>query len=69
MGDRLLRRREVEGMTGLARSSIYRYMQEGDFPRPVRVGPAAVRWKASDITDWLESRPAAGSEPAPPFGA
>ena len=50
MGDRLLRRREVERMTGLARSSIYRYMLEGAFPRPVRVGPAAVRWKASDIT-------------------
>ena len=69
MGDRLLRRREVEKVTGLARSSIYRYMQEGNFPRPLRVGPAAVRWKASDITDWLESRPVARSELDPPFGS
>ena len=68
MSDRLLRRREVERMTGLARSSIYRYMQEGDFPRPVRVGPAAVRWKASDITGWLESRPVARGELDPPDG-
>ena len=69
MGDRLLRRREVERITGLSRSSIYRSMQEGAFPRPVRVGPAAVRWKASDITDWLESRPVARSELDPPFGS
>ncbi len=57
--DRLLRRRQVEEVTGLTRSSIYRLMQTGQFPRPVRVGPAAVRWRVSDITAWLESRPVA----------
>ena len=56
MGDRLLRRRQVEEITGMTRSSIYRLMDSGDFPRPVRVGPAAVRWKESEITCWLESR-------------
>ena len=65
MNDRLLRRGEVEEITGLARSSIYRYMQEGDFPRPVRVGPAAVRWRESDIVRWLESRPTARGEIGP----
>ena len=49
MRERLLRRPEVERVTGLARSSIYRLMQSGDFPRPVKVGPAAVRWRESDI--------------------
>ena len=39
-----MRRREVEQITGMGRSSIYRLMQDGVFPRPVRVGPAAVRW-------------------------
>ena len=62
MQDRLLRRREVERITGMSRSSIYRLMQEGEFPRPVRVGPAAVRWKSSDITAWIESRPVATGE-------
>ena len=36
MHDRLLRRREVEKITGMSRSSIYRLMQDGDFPRPVK---------------------------------
>ena len=62
MQDRLLRRREVEKITGMSRSSIYRLMQEGGFPRPVKVGPAAVRWKTSDITAWIESRPVAIGE-------
>ena len=61
MGDRLLRRRDVESITGLGRSSIYRLMQEGEFPQRVKVGPFAVRWRASDIAAWVESRPMAGS--------
>ena len=65
MGDRLLRRREVERITGMSRSSIYRRMQSGGFPRPVRVGPSAVRWKESDITAWVESRPEATGDTGP----
>ena len=59
MGDRLLRRREVEELSGIRRSTIYRKMKDGDFPRPVRVGPSAVRWRESDIVAWVESRPVA----------
>lgn len=62
IGERLLRRREVETITGLSRSTIYRLMQKGDFPKPVRIGPGAVRWKVSDIKAWIESRPVARSE-------
>ena len=66
MSDRLLRRRQVDEITGLGRSSTYRLMQSGAFPWPVRVGPAPVSWRASDITGWLESRPVASSEVGPP---
>ena len=41
----------------MSRSSIYRLMQDGQFPRPVKVSCAAVRWRESNITGWLESRP------------
>ena len=69
MGERLLRRREVSKVTGIGRSSIYRLMQHGDFPRPVRVGPAAVRWRESEVNAWVESRPVAGRESGSPNGA
>ena len=57
MEDRLLRRREVEEITGLSRSTIYRQMPMGEFPQSVKVGRKGVRWRASDIYAWMQSRP------------
>ncbi len=62
MNEKLLRRREVEELTGLSRASVYRLISEGEFPRPVRVSATAVRWKASDIDAWIKSRPLSTSE-------
>ena len=49
MVDGLLRRSEVEELTALSRSTIYRHLEEGVFPLPVRIGPRAVRWWLSEI--------------------
>lgn len=55
--NRLLRRKEVEQMVSLSRASIYRLGDLGVFPRPVRVGPRAVRWRSEDIERWILERP------------
>lgn len=60
MENRFLRRKEVEKMVGLARSSIYDAIGRGEFPRPVRVGDRAVRWKFADICEWMNSRRSSG---------
>lgn len=57
-GDRILRLREVISTTGLARSTIYLRMSKGHFPKPVRLGPRAVGWRASDVGAWLDERQA-----------
>ena len=62
MNEKLLRRRDVEELTGLSRASVYRLISEGEFPRPVRVSATGVRWKASDIAAWIKSRPQSTSE-------
>ena len=49
---RLLRLAEVSTMVGLKRSSIYRYVSEGRFPAPIRVGYRSVRWKLADVLAW-----------------
>ena len=54
--DPLLRRPEVEALTGLARATIYQRMAMGDFPRPVKIGRRAVAWPQSVIADWIENR-------------
>jgi prophage regulatory protein len=51
----ILRRSQVEQQVGLKRSTIYQRMQEGTFPRPIRLGERAVGWRASDIELFLEN--------------
>lgn len=46
---RLLRMKEVQQRVGLGRSTIYRWMAQGRFPRPVRLGAYAVAWSEDDI--------------------
>ena len=55
MQNRLLKRPEVEAITGLSRASIYARMAKGDFPRPMRLGPRAVAWRDSDVQEWIDS--------------
>ena len=57
--DRLLRRKEVEDLTGLGTTSIYKFMKAGSFPRAVRVSAGAVRWRLSEVNAWIASRTAA----------
>jgi prophage regulatory protein len=53
---RILRRRQVQERTGLARSTLYLYMKNGDFPKPCRLGPQTVGWLESEINAWIEDR-------------
>ena len=59
MEARILRRREVERLTLLSKASIYRQMQMGTFPMPVKLGPRSVAWVAEEIHEWIASRPRA----------
>lgn len=53
----ILRRRQVEARTGLARATIYDRIRRQTFPAPVRLGGGrAVGWLASEIDDWIAQR-------------
>ncbi len=52
----ILRRRQVEELTGLARSTIYELIKSGAFPAPVRIGKRAVGWPYREVKAWIESR-------------
>lgn len=54
----LLKRPEVRQRTTLSDSTLYRLMEQGDFPRPVRVNPngRAVAWIESEVHAWIEQR-------------
>jgi prophage regulatory protein len=52
-----LRRRAVEDLTGLSRSTLYDLMAKGAFPRPVKLTDKAVAWPEGAIVQWLRERP------------
>ena len=52
----ILRRKQVQARTGLSRSTIYLYINAGVFPKPVALGPRAVGWLESEVSDWIAKR-------------
>ncbi|HEC07861.1 MAG TPA: AlpA family transcriptional regulator [Thiolapillus brandeum] len=49
----ILRLPAVMARTGLARSTIWRRVSEGTFPKPIKLGPRATGWIESEIDEWL----------------
>lgn len=55
----LLRLPQVKARTGLSRSDLYRRVQSGDFPAPVKLGERASAWPEHEVSAWCEARIAA----------
>lgn len=53
---RLLRRREVERLTGMGRSTLYLAISEGRFPKPIHITNKAVAWIEAEISAWQAAR-------------
>jgi prophage regulatory protein len=56
MLNRVIRRPEVETLTGIPRSTLYAKIAMGDFPAPIKIGERAVGWLEAEVHAWLESR-------------
>lgn len=65
--DALLKRQEVERLTGLGRSALYSRlnpshpMHDPTFPKPVPMSgpadrPTCVRWVQSEVSEWIQAR-------------
>lgn len=54
--ERLLRRPEVLRRTGLSRTSMYRLIQQQQFPSPVKLSAKTVAWSSSAIDAWIAAR-------------
>ncbi|MDP4984430.1 helix-turn-helix transcriptional regulator, partial [Pseudoalteromonas tunicata] len=46
----------VKTLTTLSRSSIYKKIAEGSFPKPIKLGDRAVAWLEHDVLQWIENR-------------
>jgi prophage regulatory protein len=59
---RFLKLGEVQVLTGQARSSDYRRIAAGAFPRPVAISPGCVRWPEDEVRGWMAALPRAGND-------
>ncbi|HCF7555723.1 TPA: AlpA family transcriptional regulator [Pseudomonas aeruginosa] len=53
---RIIRLKEVMSSTGLARSTIYKLIGSGEFPRAVPIVGRSVGWIDGEIQDWILAR-------------
>lgn len=53
---RILRRPQVEVMTGLKKTALYDLMKAGEFPRTIPLGNRARGWLAGEVAAWIDSR-------------
>lgn len=56
MSNKVLRLTEVCNRTGLSKSSVYKKMEEFDFPQSIALGARAVGWLEEEIEQWIQSR-------------
>lgn len=50
----LLRINQVCEKIGVKKSTVYKWMDEQKFPRPLKLSPTCVRWREDDIANWLQ---------------
>ena len=50
---KLMKIKEVMDCTGLGRSTLYNYISEGLFPKPVSLGTRSVAWVESEVEEWI----------------
>jgi len=53
--DRILRIRTVLARTGLSRSTLYRKIQNGTFPKQVQISIRCAGWRESEVNAWMRN--------------
>jgi len=56
MPQKILKLPDVMKATALSRSSIYAFIKENTFPKPIPLGARAVGWLETEISDWISQK-------------
>jgi predicted DNA-binding transcriptional regulator AlpA len=54
--DRIIRCKEVLKITGVTRTTIWRWEEQGKFPARINLGVGSVGWRLSEVEAWISSR-------------
>lgn len=53
---RYIRFNELVSITGVSRTTIWRWEREGILPKHHKIGPNSVAWLSTDIDNWMEKQ-------------
>lgn len=53
--DRILRLNTVLDRTGLSRSTLYRRISTGRFPKQIAISDRCAGWRESEVREWLKN--------------
>jgi prophage regulatory protein len=53
---RVLRRQATCDLIGIKAAGLYRLVQRGQFPKPIKISTKLSGWVESEVVAWLESR-------------
>ena len=56
MHERLIKLSEVIDRTGLSRSTIYNRIDDGTFPKQIKIGKRSMAFIESEIEEWIQTR-------------
>ena len=53
---KVLRLPDVLERVALSKSTLWRLINDGDFPEPIKLGPRATGWLEEEVDEWIRSR-------------
>ena len=53
---RFNRMTELKDKVALSRSQIYKLIQQGEFPEPIKLGKKISVWTDSEVEEWMSSK-------------
>lgn len=48
--------KELREILGVPKSTIYFWIKQKNFPRPIKLGPRTVGWVNEEIFKWIEKK-------------
>nr|ELR5257053.1 AlpA family transcriptional regulator [Providencia rettgeri] len=55
LDDQFIDMKFITALTGLTDKWFYKLIQEGEFPKPIKLGRSS-RWLKSEVEQWLQAR-------------
>ncbi|HIJ25788.1 MAG: AlpA family phage regulatory protein [Gammaproteobacteria bacterium] len=54
--ERIVRAKELQELTGLSRTTLWRMERKGEFPDRVPLSGSSVGWRYSEVMEWMRTR-------------